>query len=319
MSGSRGPGDAPGAAPAGRRALEFVDTHVHYWDHSVEGLYWRYLDAGFDHPRLKGMHRLDAPRFTAAELRAQAGEYAPARIVHVQSCVEEAPGLETAWLQAMADREGSPDAIVAQAHPADADIASVIEANAGHRLLRGVRDMLSPRTINSDAFTTGFDMLADAGLSLEVLVPYPKFDAVCALADRRPDATIILGHAGQPERRDRGYFAEWSRGIARVASRPNVVVKISALASGADPQWTTDSIRGWAEHCIDSFGPDRAMFATNWPIDRLYGTYAALIEAYLEITAPLTAIEQRALFSATATRVYRLDAKVADGTLDSCQ
>ena len=286
---------------------EFVDTHVHFWDHSIEGLHWRYLDPNFDHPRLKGMHRLDAPRFTAAELRAQAGGYAPAGIVHVQSCVENVPGLETAWLQSMAGQHGFPDAIVAQAHPGDPGIASVIEANAGHRLLRGVRDMLSPRTIGTDAFTEGFDLLADAGLSLEVLVPYPKFDAVCALADRRPDATVILGHAGQPERRDRDYFNEWSRGISKVASRPNVVVKISALASGADPDWSIDSIRPWAEHCIESFGPGRAMFGTNWPIDRLYGSYATLVEAYLDITAPLTPEERQALFSVTATRVYRLD------------
>ena len=307
MSAGQGRDPAQGAGSARPEAPEFVDTHVHFWDHSVEGLHWRYLDPGFDHPRLKGMHRLDASRFTAAELRAQAGEHAPARIVHIQSCVETVPGLETAWLQSMADQEGSPDAIVAQAHPADADTASVIEANTGHRLLRGVRDMLSPRTIDTDGFAHGFNLLADAGLSLEVLVPYPMFSAVCSLADRRPDATLILGHAGQPERRDRDYFADWSQGINKVASRPNVVVKISALASGADPNWSIDSIRPWAEHCIDSFGPHRAMFGTNWPIDRLYGGYAALVDAYLELAAPLTAEERRALFSATATRVYRLE------------
>ena len=122
--------------------------------------------------------------------------------MHIQSCAETVPGLETAWLQSMADEHGSPDAIVAQAHPADPDIASVIEANTGHRLLRGVRDMLSPRTIGTDAFADGWDLLADAELSLEVLVPYPKFDAVCTLADRRPDATLILGHAGQAEWRE---------------------------------------------------------------------------------------------------------------------
>ena len=94
-----------------------------------------------------------------------------------------------------------------------------------------------------------------------------------------------------------------------MASRPNVVVKISALASGADPGWSIDSIRPWAEHCIESFGPDRAMFGTNWPIDRLFGSYTALVEAYLEIAAPLTPEEHRALFSATAARVYRLGAQ----------
>lgn len=308
MSAAHDGDQAPGFDSREHDVPEFVDTHVHFWDHRVEGLHWRYLDPEFEHPRLKGMHRLDAPQFTASELRAQAGVHAPDRVVHIQSCVERVPGLETAWLQSMADEQGAPDAIIAQAHPADADIASVIEANTGHRLLRGVRDMLSAGTIDTDAFAAGFDLLADAGLSLEVLVPHPKFNAVCALADRRPDATLILGHAGQPVRRDRAYFKEWSRGIDLVASRPNVMVKISALASGADPEWTVDSIRGWAEHCIERFGPDRAMFGTNWPIDRLYGNYTALVEAYLEIASTLTATERRALFSATATRVYGLDA-----------
>ena len=310
MSAARRGDPASGSGATARDVPEFVDTHVHFWDHRVEGLHWRYLDPQFEHPRLKGMHRLDAPRFTAAELRAQAGSHAPDRIVHIQSCTERVPGLETAWLQSMADDQGSPDAIVARAHPAGADVASVIEANAGHRLLRGVRDMLSPAAIDTGAFAGGFDLLADAGLSLEVLVPFPRFDAVCALADRRPDAQLILGHAGQPTRRDRDYFNQWSRALTKVASRPNVVVKISALASGADPNWSIDSIRPWAEHCIECFGPDRAKFGTNWPIDRLYGSYAALVEAYLEITAPLTASERRALFSATATRVYRLDARL---------
>ncbi|HRE00458.1 MAG TPA: amidohydrolase family protein [Ilumatobacteraceae bacterium] len=287
--------------------IEFVDSHVHFWDHAQTGLTWRYLAADFDHPRLRGMHRLDAPRFTSAELREHAGDRAPTKIVHVQSCEEDRPGMESAWLQSIADADGSIHAIVARARVAEPDLATALDANSRFALVRGFRDMASPLTIGSQSFTDGFDQIADRGLSLEVLVPYPKFEAVCALADRRPEATIVLGHAGLAEHRDPDYFDAWSRHLGMFSTRPNVVVKISALASGADPNWTTDSIRAWAEWCIDVFGSERAMFASNWPIDRLYGSYERLVDAYLDIATRYTEAQRRDLFHATATRVYRLD------------
>ncbi len=290
-------------------SFRFVDAHVHFWDHSVPGLRWRYLEPGFDHPRLRGMHRLDAPRFTAVELAAQAGPYPPDGVVHVQSCEEDGPGLETAWVQSLADSGQPVQAIVARARVAEPDLARVLEANGGHRLYRGVRDMASPGAIGTAAFTAGFDLLADQGSNLEVLVPYPKYSEVCALADRRPDATIVLGHAGLAEERDRPYFDVWSKHLASFTTRANVTVKISALASGADPEWTVESIRPWIRQCIETFGPARAMFGSNWPIDRLYGTYERLIDAYREVTADLSAAERDALFAGTATELYRLDAE----------
>jgi len=287
-------------------SFPFVDAHVHLWDHAIAGLRWRYLEAGFDHPRLRGMHRLDAPAFTDVELRAQAGPYAPDKIVFIQSCEEERPGLESAWVQSLADAGGGVHAVVARARVAEPDVAAVLAANSRHRLFRGVRDMASPLTIGTAEFTAGFQTIADSGASLEVLVPHAKYDDVCALADARPTAQIVLGHAGLAEHRDSDYFAAWSDKLTVFATRPNVVVKISALASGADPDWTVASIRPWVRHCIEVFGPDRAMFGTNWPIDRLFGTYERLLDAYRECVADLSAAEQRALFVGTATRVYEL-------------
>lgn len=285
--------------------FQFADAHVHFWDHSVSGLHWPYLDPGFSHPRLRDMHRLDAPAFTDQQLAEQAGAYTPQRIVHVQSSTEHRPGQETSWLQAIADERQAVHAIVARARLVEPDLDDVLRANCA-RLVRGVRDMSSPTHIGSEEFTRGFDRIAAMDLGLEVLVPYPQFAHVRTLADRHPHATIVLGHAGQPEQRDQAYFDAWSRTIERFRDCDNVVVKVSALASGADPQWSIDSIRPWAERCIEAFGPNRAMFGSNWPIDGLYGTYPKLIEAYREIAAQYSAAEQRMLFVGTATRTYGL-------------
>jgi len=166
--------------------------------------------------------------------------------------------------------------------------------------------MASPLTIGTEAFTAGFQLIADSGASLEVLVPYSKYDDVCALADSRPEMQIVLGHAGLAEHRDADYFQSWSQQLSVFATRPNVAVKISALASGADPNWTVASIKPWVRRCIEVFGPERAMFGTNWPIDRLFGTYERLIDAYRECVDDLTLPERDALFAGTATSIYNL-------------
>ncbi|WP_420639527.1 amidohydrolase family protein [Candidatus Poriferisocius sp.] len=286
--------------------FEFVDAHVHFWDHSVEGLRWVFLERGFDHPRLRGMHRLDAPAFTDVELTAQAGPYIPSRVIHVQSCEEDAPGLESAWVQSMADERPMIGAIVARARVAAPEVNVVLAANACQPAYRGVRDMASPQTIGTPEFTAGFDAVAASGSSLEVLVPYPKYRDVGALAVRHPETQIVLGHAGLAEHRDPEYFKAWSAELAQFGILPNVTVKISALASGADPNWTEASIRPWILRCVEVFGPDRAMFGSNWPIDRLYGDYERVIDAYRGTVAELGRAEQAALFIDTATRVYKL-------------
>jgi predicted TIM-barrel fold metal-dependent hydrolase len=93
--------------------------------------------------------------------------------------------------------------------------------------------------------------------------------------------------------------------MTELATAENVVCKISALGS-ADPHWTAASIRPWVLGCVEAFGADRCMLATNWPVDKLFGTYERLLSAYVEIATELTPSEQQAIFSATAERVHRI-------------
>jgi predicted TIM-barrel fold metal-dependent hydrolase len=285
----------------------FVDTHVHFWDHGEADLHWPYLVPGFPHPRLKDMHRLDAPRFGPDELRAEAGDVPLAAIVHVQSAQEAWPGAETAWLQRLADDGGWPHAIVARVRLAAADAAVFLPTHAAHPRFRGVRDLSAEKDLGGDELLAGWDVLADLGGSVELMVPHERFAEVAGVARHRRDGVVVLGHAGLPVQRDAAYLRAWSAALQVLASEPNVVCKVSALASGSDPDWTVESIRPWVLGCIDAFGPDRCMFASNWPIDRLFGTYERLVDAYDEITSGLTAGERAAVFGETARRVYRIE------------
>ena len=286
----------------------FVDTHVHFWDHDEPDLHWPYLVPGFPHPRLKDMHRLDAPRFGPDELRAEAGDVPLAAAVHVQSAQEAWPGAETAWLQRMADGGGGgwPQAVVARVRLAADDAADVLRAHAAHDVFRGVRDLAADKDLGGDALLAGWDVLVDLGGSAELMVSHERFGDVAEVARRRRDGIVVLGHAGLPVQRDASYLRAWSAAMGELARQPNVVCKVSALASGSDPDWSVESIRPWVLGCIDAFGPDRCMFASNWPIDRLFGTYERLLGAYDEITSGFTDDERAALFGETARRVYRI-------------
>ena len=287
----------------------FTDAHVHFWDHALPGMRWRFLERDFEHPRLKGMHRLDAPRHGPEELLAEAGEERPDKIVHIQCATMPAPSptYETEWLESLADAGGWPNAIVAGCRLREPDAGAVLAANAAFPRFRGVRDLTVTDAVVPSDVGGAFDAAAEHDASVELMLPLEHYDSVARLAEHWPSVTIVLGHAGQPLERDSRYVAHWSAALASLAgAAPNVVLKLSAIASSADPEWTVDSVRPVVLRAIEAFGADRCMFASNWPIDRLYGTYPRLLRAYRQIAAELPEREQAALLHGTADRVYRV-------------
>jgi predicted TIM-barrel fold metal-dependent hydrolase len=125
------------------------------------------------------------------------------------------------------------------------------------------------------------------------------------LASAFPDTRICLDHSGLPLRRDAEYLDHWRRELASLAEASNVIVKVSALGMG-DPRWTVESMRPLVLHCIESFGVERTVFGTNWPVDRLFSSYPDVIDAYAEIIGDFSPGEQAAMFSGNAERHFRI-------------
>jgi predicted TIM-barrel fold metal-dependent hydrolase len=101
------------------------------------------------------------------------------------------------------------------------------------------------------------------------------------------------------------HFDGWRRAMKTLAQAPNVACKISGLGMG-DWTWNTESIRPYVEEAISTFGVKRAMFASNFPVDKLFSTYDAIWNAFREITADYSVSERSALFRDNAERFYRL-------------
>ena len=216
------------------------------------------------------------------------------------------PVLETVWLEDVADEHGWPDAIVGSCFLWHDDAPNVLARHASHRRLRGIRDATAAKQLDVDESAATLDVAAELGIAIEVRRHHEELGPIMEIADRWPSLIVTLSHACLPSERTPGSLSAWSRAMAGLARRPNVVCKISAVAGASDPQWTPASIRPWILACIEGFGSRNCMFGSNWPIDRLFGTYPAVIDAYREATAGLSSDERADVFHRTASRVYRL-------------
>ena len=173
-------------------------------------------------------------------------------------------------------------------------------------------------------FRKGFAHLAPMGLSFDAWLLEPQLPDVIDLARAFPETTIVLDHVGTPLGRAsyagrlNERFPAWRENIQELARSPNVSVKLGGLAMAfcnfpsflAEPRAPSEQLaREWApyiETCIAAFGPERCMFESNFPVDMGSCNYAVLWNAFKRIAGGYSADEKAALFSGTATKVYRL-------------
>lgn len=291
-----------------------LDTHVHFWDHDVAGLRWPWLEKGFISPlhswttekaskQLEAMH--DARRFTSAEFRAEVAGLGVAGMVHAHAATTDDPIQETEWLVAMAATDGWPLAIIGACDLASAAGPDVLRRHrAASDRCRAVRDMKGPKGLDVDACAATLAVAGELGFAVELRTAPENFDMFARLADGWPEITFVLSHASLPLQRTAESLRAWTVAATEIAKRPNLMCKISALCGGSDPEWTVDSIRPWAETCYDVFGPARTMLGSNWPVDRLFGTYADVVAAYRTIFGSLSTDQQSALFYGNAAALY---------------
>ena len=173
-------------------------------------------------------------------------------------------------------------------------------------------------------FRKGFACLAPLGLSFDAWLFHPQIGELTALARAFPDTKIVLDHCGGPVgvgrfagRREEA-FPVWKAAIQQLAKCPNVVVKLGGLAMcllGYDfhlrpnPPSSEQCAAAWRpyiETCIEAFGANRAMFESNFPPDKGQCSYQVIFNAFKRLSAPYSEAEKTALFSKTATEVYRL-------------
>ncbi len=286
----------------------FVDAHVHFWDRSVEELEWAWLDSGFSAYRFDSDEGYSGESYLPPDLMAEADGTGLAGVVGVH-CAEPIPDpeVETSWLERVADRYGLPDVTVGRCELARPGTPALLERHRRHPRFSGVRDLTAYQSLSPDDAAAAMEAAAALRISVEVRRPHDQLGAVAGIARRWPGVVVVLSHACLPSSRDAESLAGWSAALGELAGRASAVVcKISAVAGRADPDWTVDSIRPWILAAVGAFGPDRCMLGSNWPVDRRYGSYRKLIDAYREVLSVLDPAERQAVLAGTARRVYQM-------------
>jgi predicted TIM-barrel fold metal-dependent hydrolase len=265
-----------------------------------------WLEPDWVHPILGDIDGLKVLRYMAPEFIAETRFQNVTKAIHVQAAIGiEDPVEETRWLQEQANATGFPHGIVAHCDLSSPDAEAVLERHLHYPNLRGIRDFGQGDYLIDTAWRRGYGLLARHGLVFCLDVIWENMGKARDLADAHPGVVLCIDHAGFPRARDSEYFASWRKGMETVAGAPNAVCKISGLGM-CDNRWTVDSLRPWVLTCIEAFGVERSFFGTNWPVDRLYSSYGDVVDAYAEIVAELTPSEQKAVFSANASRIFRI-------------
>jgi len=293
-----------------------IDAHHHLWD--LQNNKYPWLQERPLNLRLEGNIEPIAKDYLLKDYLDDIRNQNVVKSVHVQTGWDPAdPVGETRWLQGEADQHGFPHGIVARATLDAPDVERVLEGHLRYKNVRGIRHMINwhsdpgktyvdrPDLVKTSAWRRGFALLHRFDLSFDLqLYPAQMADAA-ALAHANPETLIILNHAGMPVDRDEEGIRLWKRGIRQLASAPNVVVKISGLGT-VDWKWTVESIRPFVLQTIEAFGTSRCMFASNFPVDKLFSDFDTLYDSFREITASFSADERRKLFHDNAVRYYRL-------------
>ncbi len=302
--------------PEARAQLPIADAHHHIWDLALKAHPW--LRDEPKRPFRYGDTSAIRKTYLPADYRRDSRRFNVVKTVYVEAEWDSRDPIgETRWVHDMAARHGLPNAMVAQAWLDRDDAADLLEQQAAFPLVRSVRHKPKSATRRSDArrgepgsmdcpqWRKGFALLGKHGLHFDLQTPWWHFDAASDLARDFPGTTVIVNHTGLPADRSPEGLAGWRSAMEGLAARENVMLKISGLGVPGQ-RWTAELQGPVVRDAIRIFGAERAMFASNFPVDSLVATFDEIYDSFLEITREMPEAVRAKLFHDNAVRIYGL-------------
>lgn len=297
----------------GEGPMKVIDSHFHVWRQA--DMPWL---SGPMQPRIFGPYEPIRRDYLMREYLEDIAGQGVEKSVYVQANwpVDQAEK-EVAWVESVAWDYGFPHGIVGYADMTVEDARPALDRLALHPRMRGIRQQFHWHENAQYRFAAHADLcrdpkvqrnvarLADYGWAFDLQVFASQMAGAAELARACPDVTFVLQHAGMLEDLSDQGRAAWRDGMALLAACPNVVSKLSGFGTFIH-QNDAGHIAWLISQTVDLFGADRCLFGSNFPIEKLWTSYADLIAAHRAGAAHLSQSEQEAIFYRTAQRVYRL-------------
>ncbi|WP_219899615.1 amidohydrolase family protein [Zobellella taiwanensis] len=303
------------------RELPIIDAHMHLWDPRQNYHPWL-----CDEPMIPfryGDYAAIRRPFLPHHYRALTGEHKVYGVVYMEAEWDPRDPLgEIAWLHHLAEETRWPNAVIGQAWLDREDIDHLLAQLSSSPLVRGVRHKPAalPRadyypghqlkgSMNCPIWQQGYQKLAQHHLLFELQTPWWHLPDAASLLTRFPDVKMVINHAGLPGDRDPQTLAGWHDALRQLAAIPDVTIKISGLGLPSR-SWCIEDNQQLIRQTIELFGPERCMFASNFPVDSLVTRLDALFDALKAITADYSPPDRLKMFCDNAARIYRLDTKL---------
>lgn len=234
-------------------------------------------------------------------------------MVYLQVDTTPAYGLlEASWAAAQAERDARVVGIVAWAPIEDGLVASsYLDALAKvGSPLKGVRRLIQAETDPDfqirPEFLDGLRLLPKYGLSFDICIRHDQLARTIDMVRACPETAFVLDHLAKPDVKN-NRLEPWKSQIAELAEFPNVMAKVSGLATEADhAHWTPADLEPYVQQVLAVFGEDRVLFGGDWPVVTMAASYQRWVSVLDSMTAHLSADARRKLWAENARRIYRL-------------
>ena len=277
-----------------------IDAHQHYWTPQRGDYFW--MPKG--HPVLDRQYM---PHDLEPELKAASIE----KTVLVQA----APTInETEFMLGIADASQSVAKVVGWADFENKADLRQLERLKAHPKFAGVRPMIQDIEdvdwmLRKD-IQWAFDALVDLDLTFDALGFSRHLENFLMIFERYPKLRVVIDHCMKPQIRDHGTakdeFVFWSKGMIRIARETNAFCKLSALVTEDIERCKTERLRPYAEFVLETFGPERVMWGSDWPVCRLRCEHGEWLSSAQQICNGFSANDKAQIFGGTAARFYRI-------------
>jgi L-fuconolactonase len=273
-----------------------IDSHQHCWIYDAREYDW--IDGS-----MSALRRDFLPSHLRPELDRSG--FDGSVLVQARQTLEE-----TRWLLELADSSPMIRGVVGWVDLCSTAARSQLAEFAKNPKLVGVRHVVQAepdeRFLLREDFLRGISLLEEFDLAYDILIYSRHLSVACEFVDRFPRQRFVLDHMAKPPIKS-GEIEIWAQGIRRLASFPNVLCKLSGLVTEADWQnWTPQQVTPYLAVAFDSFGPERLMIGSDWPVCLVAASYeraVGIVQNYLDGFSPSI---RKAVLGGNAQRFYRL-------------
>jgi L-fuconolactonase len=275
--------------------MKIIDTHQHFWKYDPVNYSWINNDMQ--------VIRRD---FLPGDLAAELNENKVQGCVAVQASQTEE---ETDWLILLAAKNDFIQGIVGWVDLRSDKIEERLRHYMQFRKVKGFRHVLQgeePSFMLQKDFLNGISKLDEFGFAYDILIYPHQLEAALRLVEQFPQQRFVVDHVAKPYIRD-GKIDEWKTGMEQIAQHSNVYCKISGMVTEADwKNWTAEQLRPYFDVVVNSFGIDRIMYGSDWPVCLVASSYRRWLQTVKDYFGSYSEEDQKKVFSSNATKFYNL-------------